>query len=283
MAKLRTLQHLRTTLAQYVEIDRNKLGDLTQIPSYDSVPSSEDILNITEPAPYIFIESEDKYYVLQGKKPNTDLLDYGEIAISYKKNSEAIYFKNSNNEIIDVIETSVSKTINNLDSNITGTSDSGLVSVNINQVDGKISEITVTETITEELQDYVDSTINNLDSIQTGVSDSGLVSVTVRQIDGIIDDVTVTDNFELPTIRKIKTINPHLISDGTTCIWKIDYELLHSNNIEIDTAVVSLREITTGKQVIPDVTFREDEQVIEISFYSVEDIEENKYLAIIIG
>lgn len=67
MAKLRTLQHLRTTLAQYVEIDRNKLGDLTQIPSYNSVPSSQDILNITEPAPYIFIESEDKYYVLQGK------------------------------------------------------------------------------------------------------------------------------------------------------------------------------------------------------------------------
>lgn len=110
-----------------------------------------------------------------------------------------------------------------------------------------------------------------------------MVSVTIRQIDGLINDVTVTDNFELPTVYKIKTINPHLNSDGTTCIWKINYDILRSNNIEIDTAVVSLREITTGKQVIPDVTFREDEQVIEISFYSVEDIEENKYLAIIIG
>jgi hypothetical protein len=286
MAKLRKIQHLRTSISQYVEIEKGMILDIQNVPTYDSVPTSQELISMVNPPKYIFIPSTDKYYTLQGKKPEVQILDYGEIAISYGKNNEAIYLKNSDNEIVE-ISADVTKQIVNILSGISGNtvgiSDEGNIEVAITQEHGKISKITITETITEELQDYVDNTINNLDSIQTGVSNSGLVSVKVSQIDGIINDVTVTDNIELPTVRKIKTHNPHLSSDGTTCVWKIDYELLHSNNIEIDTAVVNLREITTGKQVIPDVTFCEDEQNIEISFHSVEDIEENKYLAIIIG
>ena len=286
MAKLRKIQHLRTSVSQYVEIDRGMILDTQNVPTYNSVPTSQELLSMVNPPKYIFIASMDKYYTLQGKKPDAQILDYGEIAISYGKNNESIYLKNSNNEIIE-ISADVTKQIVNilhgLSGSTTGISEDGNIEITVNQVNGKIETITVTETITEELQEYVDNTISNLDSIQTGVSNSGLVSVTVSQIDGLINSVIVTDNIELPTVHKIKTYNPHLSSDGTTCIWKIDYEILHSNNIEIDTAVVSLREITTGKQVIPDVTFREDEQFIEISFHSREDIEENKYLAIIIG
>lgn len=37
-----------------------------------------------------------------GKKPTAEQLDYGEIAINYAKNSEAIFFKNNENHIVEI-------------------------------------------------------------------------------------------------------------------------------------------------------------------------------------
>ena len=42
-----------------------------------------------------------------GLAPNPDNIDYGEIAIGYKKDNEAIYIKNSTNEIVDFTPTSI--------------------------------------------------------------------------------------------------------------------------------------------------------------------------------
>lgn len=283
MAKLRKIQHLRTSISQYVEIEKGMILDINNVPSYNSVPTSQDLLGITNPSKYIFIPSTNKYYALQGKKPEAQILDYGEIAISYGKDNESIYLKNSNNEIIE-ISADVTKQIVNilrgLSGSNTGTSDDGNIEITVKQTNGKITDITVTETITEELQDYVDETISNLDSSKTGVSNSGLVSVTVEQVDGIISSVSVSDN--IPHINKVCISNPHIDSDGENCIWKINYSELYSDNIDIDSAVVHLREKATGKQVIPDVTFKTD-GFIEISIFSHEDIIEDTYLAIIIG
>ena len=47
------------------------------------------------------------YRNANGIAPNPDNLDYGEIAIGYKKDNEAIYIKNSTNEIVDFTPTAI--------------------------------------------------------------------------------------------------------------------------------------------------------------------------------
>ncbi len=47
------------------------------------------------------------YRNANGLAPNPDNLDYGEIAIGYKKDNEAIYIKNSTNEIVDFTPTAI--------------------------------------------------------------------------------------------------------------------------------------------------------------------------------
>lgn len=283
MAKLRKIQHLRTSISQYVEIEKGLILDTQNVPTYNSVPTSQELIGMVNPPKYIFIPSTDKYYTLQGKKPDVQILDYGEIAISYGKNNEAIYLKNSDNEIIE-ISADVTKQIVNILRGISGDavgrSDDGNIEVAITQEHGKITGITITETITEELQEYVDDEIKKLDSTTTGNSD--LVSVTVKQVDGLINKVEVTDR--IPRIYRYVISNPYLtVPSDHNCLWKIDYSELINNNINIESAVVHLRERATGKQVIPDVTFNENVQQLQISIFSHEDIIEDTYLAIIIG
>ena len=283
MAKLRKIQHLRTNVSQYVEIERGLILDIPNVPTYDSVPTSQELIGMVNPPKYIFISSTDKYYTLQGKKPEVQILDYGEIAISYGKNNEAIYLKNSNNEIIEIgadVTKQIVNVLRGLTSNTVGISDEGNIEVAITQERGKITEIRITETITEELQEYVDNEIKKLDSTKTG--DSGLVSVTVEQVDGLINKVEVTDS--IPRTYRYVTSNPYLaVPSDQNCLWKIEYSELIDNNIDIETAVVHLREKATGKQVIPDVTFNESEQQLQVSIFSHEDILEDTYTAIIIG
>ena len=47
------------------------------------------------------------YRNANGLSPNPDNIDYGEIAIGYKKDNEAIYIKNSTNEIVDFTPISI--------------------------------------------------------------------------------------------------------------------------------------------------------------------------------
>lgn len=283
MAKLRKIQHLRTNVSQYVEIERGLILDIQNVPTYDSVPTSQELIGMVNPPKYIFISSTDKYYTLQGKKPEVQILDYGEIAISYGKNNEAIYLKNSNNEIIEIgadVTKQIVNVLRGISGDTVGRSDDGNIEIAITQERGKITKITITETITEELQEYVDDEIKKLDSTKTG--DSGLVSVTVEQVDGLINKVEVTDS--IPRTYRYVTSNPYLaVPSDQNCLWKIEYSELIDNNIDIETAVVHLREKATGKQVIPDVTFNESEQQLQISIFSHEDILEDTYIAIIIG
>ena len=47
------------------------------------------------------------YRNANGISPNPDNIDYGEIAIGYKKDNEAIYIKNTTNEIVDFTPISI--------------------------------------------------------------------------------------------------------------------------------------------------------------------------------
>lgn len=84
-------------------------------------------------------------------------------------------------------------------------------------------------------------------------------------------------------VKKYQETNPELQSTNGTCTWKINYSTLADNKISTDGAVVFLREISTGKQTVPDVTFNNTGQCVEISIYSKSTISARKYLAIIIG
>ena len=49
-------------------------------------------------------------------------------------------------------------------------------------------------------------------------------------------------------------------------------------------AVVFLRNLTNGKQTIPDVTFNDNDKNVEIEIYTNDDnINEDTYLCVIIG
>ena len=110
--------------------------------------------------------------------------------------------------------------------------------------------------------------------------------MTVRQIDGNISKVIVEEkltdviNNDLP--KKLVLTNPELPSDGTNCIWYISYNILEEVNIDKETAVVHLREKSTGKQLLSDVIFNDEISAIQIPIMSDTHIEENTYTAIIL-
>lgn len=83
------------------------------------------------------------------------------------------------------------------------------------------------------------------------------------------------------SVNKVQIYNPALTTVNGTCTWKIPYTEIVNAHISYDGAVVFLREIGTGKQLVPDVTFNSDNITILID--SLSNISQRKYLAIIIG
>lgn len=192
------VQHIRTSSIEYVNIPKVSIPNtaeivqLASIPTYDTIIRNEN--NGIENPIYIQVTTNNWYYKLVSKKPTTDNILYGEIAIAYKKDFETLYIKNSNNEIIEFLPVN-----------------------------------------------------------------------------------------RLPVARTITFLNPELTSSNGVCSWKIKYDEIISNNIDIDNAIVYLREIKSGQQIIPDVTFNDKEKNITILISSKQNIESNLYKCIIIG
>ena len=78
-------------------------------------------------------------------------------------------------------------------------------------------------------------------------------------------------------------LNPDLTVNNNECKWKIPYADVTSAGITIMGAVCFLREVSTGKQLIPDVVFDDRNSVVEITIYSTSNIRRETYTAIIIG
>ena len=56
---------------------------------------------------------------IENRKPTSEILSYGEIALNYKKDSEGIFIKNDNDEIVEFktithIENIINDKVNNL-------------------------------------------------------------------------------------------------------------------------------------------------------------------------
>lgn len=91
-------------------------------------------------------------------------------------------------------------------------------------------------------------------------------------------------------LRKIEIKNPQLTiednkeNDENIKIWKIPYTYLKENYVYQMGAVVFLRNLTNGKQTIPDVTFNDNDENVEIEIYTNDDnINKDTYLCVIIG
>jgi hypothetical protein len=145
------------------------------------------------------------------------------------------------------------------------------------------------ELLQDNYEEYVEEVIDSLDSVGTGVSSSGNISVTVRQIEGTIDSVIVEDNYSeiiSNTIRgllkKLVLTNPELTLVENNYAWIIPYNQLIENGIDIDTAVVYIREINTGKQLIADIVFDNNNSRL-IIYFDNSEITANIYKAIILS
>lgn len=53
-----------------------------------------------------------KRYKANGKRPSVAMMKYGDVAINYAKDNEAIYIKNDNGEIVDLSRSEDIKTLN---------------------------------------------------------------------------------------------------------------------------------------------------------------------------
>ena len=84
-------------------------------------------------------------------------------------------------------------------------------------------------------------------------------------------------------VNNVTFMNPDLTESNSECKWKIPYADITSAGITIMGAVCFLREVDTGKQLIPDVVFDDTNSVVEITIYSTTNIRRNTYTAIIIG
>lgn len=77
--------------------------------------------------------------------------------------------------------------------------------------------------------------------------------------------------------------NEYLESVNSECVWKISYTDITDAGIGIFGAVVFLRENKTGRQLIPDIVFNDDESVVIITLYSKNNIDPDEYTAIVMG
>lgn len=71
-------------------------------------------------------------------------------------------------------------------------------------------------------------------------------------------------------------------SDGT-CTWEIPYADLKASGVNPDLASVTVREVATGKQTVPDAVFDDGAQAVRITLYSKNDISAGAYRALITG
>lgn len=308
------LQHLRSRLCEYKQIRKEEIPTGSTVVLMDSIPTSAELKdsfdNNIQPAEYIQVTTNNWYYQLDGKAPSTDILLYGELAVSYQKGYEKVFFKNSENELVslqpitntdstvigesnnvdvevkqengkitnvvvtDRTDEAIENAIQQLDSTVTGESDN--VNIKIYQTDGLISNIVVTDTISDTINNILDS----LDSDITSTNGTN-VNVQVVQENGKITKVNVTDN---GLTKKLVINNNELtVNENNECKWSIPYTQLQEVGIDPDTACVFVREIQTGIQLTPDIQFNNTDNNLIIKFSCENNISANTYKTIILS
>ena len=175
------------------------------------------------------------------------------------------------NKVTDV----VNNLLNELDSTVSDSTNN--VDIEIIQENGKITGVNVTDRTEEAINNTINNTLRSLDST---VSDSTTnLEIELTQVDGLVKSVEIIDK-GLP--KKLVLTNPELSFIEDKYTWIIPYNQLIENGIDIDTAVVFIREINTGKQLVADIIFDDNNSNLLI-YFDGNEITANIYKAIILS
>lgn len=136
--------------------------------------------------------------------------------------------------------------------------------------------LTGTQTLTNKTIDGDDNTIQDL---STGVFKSGVLQTAVRASSSASDSSLATEKAIATAIEalphKFTANNGALTPSGGVCTWSI------SNTIGSADVICSIREISTGNEVLCDITYTAETITVKIN--SASNIVASTYKAVVIG
>ena len=136
--------------------------------------------------------------------------------------------------------------------------------------------LTGTQTLTNKTIDGDDNTIQDL---STGVFKSGVLQTTVRASSSASDSSLATEKAIATAIEalphKFTANNGALTPSSGVCTWSI------SNTIGSADVICSIREISTGNEVLCDITYTA--ATITVKINSASNISASTYKAVVIG
>lgn len=136
--------------------------------------------------------------------------------------------------------------------------------------------LTRTQTLTNKTIDGDDNTIQDL---STGVFKSGVLQTTVRASSSASDSSLATEKAIATAIEalphKFTANNGALTPSSGVCTWSI------SNTIASADVICSIREVSTGNEVMCDITY--GASTITVKINSASNIAAGTYKAIVIG
>lgn len=136
--------------------------------------------------------------------------------------------------------------------------------------------LTGTQTLTNKTIDGDDNTIKDL---STGVFKSGVLQTTVRASSSASDSSLATEKAIATAIEalphKFTANNGALTPSSGVCTWSI------SNTIGSADVICSIREISTGNEVLCDITYTA--ATITVKINSASNIAASTYKAVVIG
>ena len=136
--------------------------------------------------------------------------------------------------------------------------------------------LTGTQTLTNKTIDGDDNTIQDL---STGVFKSGVLQTTVRASSSASDSSLATEKAIATAIEalphKFTANNGALTPSSGVCTWSI------SNTIGSADVICSIREVSTGNEVLCDITYTA--ATITVKINSASNIAASTYKAVVIG
>lgn len=135
---------------------------------------------------------------------------------------------------------------------------------------------TGTQTLTNKTIDADDNTIQDL---AVANFKTGVVQTTVRASSSALDTCLATEKAIATAVEalphKFTAVNPSLTASGGVCTWSI------TNSLASADVICSIREESTGNEVMCDITYAANTITVKIN--SASNISASVYKAIVIG
>ena len=194
---------------------------------------------------------------VSGKIPTAEQLNYGEIAINYAKDSEAIFFKNSENNVVEVktnsavveeLNTKQDKTDNAL------ATTAKTVTGAINEINTKVSNIpTVNDPKVSIKMNGTEKGSFTLNQASAGEVDLGTVITAHQDISGKVDKTLNAKAFEAITIRTTNSAEDKAANVAAIKAYVDNLKTLGVDTTKILSIPVRMDIDTTGNLMYRDI------------------------------